>query len=320
MRYKKFGKSDMNVSVIGLGTWAMGGAVQGSNSWGALNDSEAISAIRKAVDCGVNLIDTAPVYGIGHAEELVGKAIKGIREKVILVTKCGPVKKDGKIYRDLRPEAIRNQLEASLSRLGVDALDIFLIHWPDPNTPLEDSLGELVRLKQEGKFRYLGVSNFDRELLKKAVSIADISWDQPEYSILARQNEEIISFCKDKGIGVMTYGSLGAGILSGKYSKLPDFAANDVRETFYHKFFSEPAFGKTMELVDVLRSIADGHGKPVSHVAINWVTQQEGVSTALVGAKTVMQAEENALAGSWELSEEELAEINRAYGRIFAGN
>lgn len=320
MRYKKFGKSDMEVSVIGLGTWALGGAAEGSTSWGALKDSDSISAIRKAVDCGVNLIDTAPVYGMGHAEELVGKAIKGIREKVILVSKCGPVKKDGKIYRDLRPEAIRKQLEGSLSRLGIEALDVLLIHWPDPNTPLEDSLGELVRLKQEGKFRYLGVSNFDRELLKKAVSIADISWDQPEYSILARQNEEIIGFCKERGIGVMTYGSLGAGILSGKYGKIPDFAANDVRETFYHKFFSEPAFGKTMELVGVLRSIADGHGKPVAHVAINWVTQREGVSTALVGAKTVMQAEENALAGAWELSDEELAGINKAYDRIFIGD
>jgi aryl-alcohol dehydrogenase-like predicted oxidoreductase len=312
MRYKCLGKTGLRVSVIGQGTWAMG-----KDMWGSVEDSNSIDTIRKAVDCGINLIDTAPGYGAGHSEQVVGRAIKGVRDRVNIATKCGVYVRDGNVLcHDLTPQAIRKELESSLSRLDTDWIDLYLIHWPDPGTPLEDSLGELERLRRAGKFRYLGVSNFDRDLLSRAMQITAIDCIQPQFSLLSRENEDLVNFAAANGIGVLTYGSLAAGMLTGKITKLPDFGEDDAR-SFFYPFFKEPMFGKCLELVEELRKIAVKHEKPVSHVALNWVTQQEGVSTALVGSMMPDQVEENALAGSWELTAEELAHIDGAYKKIF---
>lgn len=320
MRYKKLGNTDLNVSTVGLGTWALAGSVAGSDSWGVMDDRVSEDTIRHALERGINLIDTSPSYGIGHGEEVVGRAVMGQRHKAVIVTKCGTFKKDGKIYRDLRPEAIRGQLEGSLTRLGTEYTDLYLIHWPDPSTPLSDTLGELCRLKEEGKIRYIGVSNFSRELLDEARTMADIVCIQPQFSLLARESEGLIQYAHSLDMGVLTYGSLGAGILSGKYDKLPDFGGGDARNRFYKTFFSEPMFSRSMELVNVLRDIAGEHGRPVSQVAINWVAQQPWVTSAIVGAKNEGQIEENAMAGEWMLSENELEKIRSAYADIMEIN
>ncbi len=312
MRYKRLGNSSLEVSVVGLGTWAIGG-----DFWGKVDDNRSIETIQRAIDCGINLIDTAPAYGSGHAERIVGQAIKGRRDKVIIATKCGIIKEGGRVSRNLRPESIRKEVDDSLRRLGVDVIDLYQIHWPDNSTPLEDTLNELVKLRDAGKFKYIGVSNFDRKLLEEATSIAEIVSLQPPYSLLDREIEkDVLPFCREKGIGILTYGSLGGGILTGKFKERPKFDKDDRRENFY-PFFNEPLWSKAMELVEVLRQIAVEVDKPVAHVAINWLNQQEGVSSSLVGAKTPEQAEQNAASADWELSREQLDAIESAYKRIF---
>jgi len=315
MRYKRLGNSDLVVSVVGLGTWAIGG-----DFWGSVDDALSIKTIQRAIDCGINLIDTAPAYGNGHAERIVGEAIKGRRDKVIIATKCGIVREGPRFIRTLKPESIRKEIDESLRRLGVDVIDLYQIHWPDKKTPLEDTVNELVKLKQAGKFRYLGVSNFDRKLMEEITSMTEVVSLQPQYSLLERGIEkDLLPFCREKGIGVLTYGSLGAGILTGKFKEKPKFEEGDYREKFY-PFFREPLWSKAMQLVEALREIAYEVGKPVAHVAINWVNQQEGVTSALVGAKTPEQAEQNAGAGEWELSEEHLKRIEAAYKNIFGSD
>jgi aryl-alcohol dehydrogenase-like predicted oxidoreductase len=312
LRYKRLGKSDLNISVVGLGTWAMG-----NDAWGAVEDSASIETIRAAIDSGVNLIDTAPAYGAGHAEEIVGRAIRGLRGKVIIATKCG-VLRDGKKYsRCLKPESIRKEIDDSLRRLGVDVIDLYQIHWPDVNTPLEDTIEELIKIKASGKFRHLGVSNFNNEQMLKVMERMELVSLQPQYSLLSRENESYIDFCKENNIGVLSYGSLGAGLLSGKFKERPTFEDGDNRGNFY-PFFKEPLWSKSVQLLDVLKAIAQKHEKPVSHVAVNWVTQNDRITTALVGAKTPAQARENAESASWELTECEIKEINTAYEKIMS--
>ena len=311
MKYKKLGNSDLMVSVVGLGTWAMG-----NDFWGEVDDSASINTIQKAIDCGVNLIDTAPAYGKGHAEIIVGKAIKGKRDKVVIATKCGIIP-GGEKVRNLKPQSIRNELHESLKRLNTDYIDLYQIHWPDEDTPIEETLEEMMKFQKEGKVKYIGVSNFDIELLSRSMEIAPITSIQPQFSLLSRENEQIIEFCRMHGIGVLSYGSLGAGMLSGKFTGKPEFNKGDNRSRFY-PFFNEPMLSKALRLVDELRKIAAKYDKPVSHIAINWVVQHEAISSALVGAKTPKQAEENALAGYWELAAEDISQIDRAYDEIFA--
>lgn len=315
MRTKQLGKSDLQVSVVALGTWPMGGS-----TYGQVDNKESIATIQAALDAGINLIDTAPAYGDGRAETVVGNAIKGRRDQVIIATKVGVVRKPGGKWRDLTPASIRQQIEGSLRRLNVDTIDLYQIHWPDPDTPIEDSIAELVKLREEGKFRYLGVSNFDTGLMDSVTRMTELASLQPHYSLLNREIEkDILPYCVKNQIGILAYGSLGSGILAGKYNEKPVFKPGDTRHNFY-RFYHEPMWSKAMRLVDVLREIASNHGKPVSHIAINWLTQQEGVTCALVGARRPSQIQENAGAGSWTLSDAELKQINRAWEHIFGGN
>jgi aryl-alcohol dehydrogenase-like predicted oxidoreductase len=303
----------MEVSVVSLGTWVVGG-----NQWGETDDKQSIATIQKAIDSGINLIDTAPVYGIGHSEEVVGKAIKDRRDRVFIATKCG-LQRKGKVYQQsLRPSEIRKELENSLSRMGIERIDLYQCHWPDPNTPIEDTLDEMLKMQSEGKIRYIGVSNFDLPLLERALKFAPIVSIQPQYSLLERSIEkDILPFCKNRKIGVMTYGSLGSGILTGKYIKRPTFKKSDARNFFY-PFYKDPYWSFFQALISEIKKIAKEKGKSVAQVAINWVAQQQGVATAIVGARTPEQAAINASAGEWELSDEDLKRIESAYHRIFA--
>lgn len=308
MQFRKLGSSTLSVSVVGLGTWALG-----DDFWGSVDDRESIKAIHAAIDAGINLIDTAPAYGAGHSEEVVGKAIKDRRERVIVATKVGVLRRGKEFVRSLKPESVRAEIDDSLRRLGVDVIDLWQIHWPDASTPLEDTLGEIERIRAQGKFRYLGVSNFDIPLMEKARAVSEIVSLQPHYSLLERKiDAEILPYCASHGVGVLGYGTLAAGLLTGKFTEVPKFAPGDHRDNFY-PFFAEPLFGRVQQLLSVLSEIAVERKVTVGQVATNWAISQRGMTTALVGAKNVAQAAQNAAAGDFSLSAEELARIERGY-------
>ncbi len=314
MEYRKLGTSELNVSAVGLGTWAMG-----DDFFGKVDDADSIAAIQAGLDSGINLIDTAPAYGAGHAEVVVGKALKNRRDGVVVATKCGIIRKDGEFIRDLRPESLRREIDDSLRRLNLDVIDLYQIHWPDKNTPLDDTVAELIKIQESGKFRYLGVSNFPPKLMDRVRDMTGLISTQPQYSMLDRRIEsDVLPYAVKHGLGVLSYGTLAGGVLTGKYKSIPDFPEGDNRANFYD-FFSEPLWSKIQPIVEKLRAVAADHDVPPSAVAINWTIQQEGITTALVGAKRPDQAQANAAAGDWTLPAETVAEItsviDAAFGR-----
>ena len=307
MDYRRLGKSELNLSVIGLGTWPLG-----ERHWGPISESEAIATIQQAIDSGINLIDTAPLYGSGRSEEIVGKAIKGRRQQVVVATKCGVRPKGNDLTHDLNPGAIRKEVETSLKLLDTDIIDLYQCHFPDPHTPVADTMAEMLKMKAEGKIRYIGVSNFDSALLDEARKTAPIASNQVHYSLLNRGIEnELLPFCLEQDIGVLAYGPIAGGILSGKYKEKPKFAPGDAR-TFMYNYYEEPLWSKVQPLLKDIKAIAERHGKPPAQVAINWVRQQPGVTSALVGARSPQQAEANAAAGAWRLSAEEMAGLRKS--------
>lgn len=321
MRYKQYNNTDLKTSVVGIGTWPMSNIF-----WGKTEEKDCLATLNEALDCGINLIDTAPCYGDGRTEKLIAQVMKGRnREDVVISTKCGLYRNMGyEFCNDLRPIAVRKEIEGSLKRLNTDYIDVYFIHKPDPETPLEVTFKVLTELKAEGKFKYLGVSNFDFDLLEKAAMLhtnepdvyARVDFIQPRYSLLSRESEFMNKAAKYHGIGVMSFGSLDGGILTGKFKEPPKFNADDMRGNFYH-YFTEPNFSKCKALLEVLEQIAQAHDAPVGQVAINWVAQQDFISTTLVGAKTPAQIRQNAEAGNWELTQAEMTAIDDAYARIF---
>ena len=312
METRRLGKTDLQVSVVGLGTWALGG-----DFFGAVDDDQSVRAIQAAVDSGINLVDTAPAYGAGHAEEVVGRALEGRRDRVVVATKVGVLREGGEFIRNLKPESIRKEIDDSLRRLRVDVIDLYQVHWPDTDTPLEDSLEELARIREAGKFRYLGVSNFGPELMDRAAAVTEIVSLQPHYSLLRRDIErDALPYCRERGLGVLSYGTLAGGILTGKFREIPKFEEGDRRGDFYD-FFKEPVWSRVQGLLDVLGTIADERGRTTAQVAVRWAVQQPGITTALVGAKTPEQARSNAEAGDWELSADELRRIDLALRAYF---
>lgn len=313
MKYRKLGTSGIDVSVIAQGTWAMG-----NDFFGDVDKDLAIKCIRTSVDCGVNLIDTAPAYGDDYeSEKVVGEAIKGIRDKVVLATKLGVLRFHGQNYvKCSDPNVMRIELEQSLRTLKTDYIDVYQIHWPDHNNPLEPALEQLVKFKEEGKIRAIGVSNFNVEQIKIAKQVADIACVQPPMNLLNRSSFDngIMDCCINNNIGVLTYGSLGGGILTGKMER-PEIAGNELRGAFY-SFYSEEMWPKCQELIAILRGIADERGVSVAEVSINWVLAQRGVSAALLGAVKPEDAIENAKAADWSLSDDEIKTINDNYAKI----
>jgi len=313
MKYRKLGSSHMEVSVVSLGTWVLGG-----DQWGEADDKQSIATIQSAIDLGINLIDTAPAYGLGHAEEIVGKAIKGRRDRIFIASKCGLQKRGKRFVVSLKPHDIRKELEDSLLRMGIETIDLYQCHWPDPNTPIEWTLEEMQRLQSEGKISALGVSNFDVPLLEKASNVAPVTSVQPQYSLLERDVERaLLPFCTKRQIGVMTYGSLGGGILTGKYEERPTFKKNDARNYFY-RYYREPLWRLVQDLLEEMKKISLENGKPIAQVAINWILERAGVTTAIVGARTPEQVAINADASSWVLPKDDVLRIDQAYQRIFA--
>ena len=310
MKYRELGTTGMNISQITLGTWGMGDV-----GWDHYDESTRIDAIRTAAQCGVNLIDTAPAYNNGAAARLVGRALAqlGIRNELYISTKCGNVFVDGKVYRrDGSAAMIRQQCEESLVNLQTDHIDVMLIHWPDPDTPFEETLGALNELKKEGKILHIGVSNFTQEQILEAGKYGQIEVIQPPYSMVNTQQEEMMQWAFSQGIGSVTYGALGGGILTGKIREAKEYAPTDSRNRFY-KHFHEPLFSCAMKIVDVMDEISESHGNvPLSQIALNWSYRKDYVSTCIVGAQTKEKVLENCAAADWSLSEEEAAILDEA--------
>ena len=311
MHTQRLGNTDLRLSRIGLGTWALGGG-DWTFSWGAQDDAESIRTIRRALDLGINWIDTAPVYGLAHSEEVVGKALKGITPKQLIATKCGRCwDKDRKIYPCLKRESIRAEAEASLRRLGIDVIDLYQIHWPQPDADIEEGWTAVAELVREGKVRYAGVSNFSLAQLKRIQPIHPVASLQPPYSMLARGVEaELLPYCHEHHIGVIAYSPMQKGLLTGKVTpqwvtQLPadDHRRNDLQ-------FQPPRLAANLEVAEGLRRLAETNGRTASQAAIAWVLRRPEVTAAIVGARKPSQIEETLPAADWQLSPEDLAGID----------
>jgi aryl-alcohol dehydrogenase-like predicted oxidoreductase len=315
MNSRQLGKNGPYLTEIGLGAWAIGGPWQWG--WGPQDDDQSIKTIHRALELGINWVDTAAVYGLGHGEEIVGRAIKGKQSDVLIATKCGLVWDDRRRVRNnIRPESIRKECENSLKRLQMDVIDLYQIHWPDQQTKVQDSWGEMVRLKEEGKVRHIGVSNFDVKLLEKCQKIHPVQSLQPPYSILHRIKypeieKEILPWCKQNGVGVIAYGPLQSGLLTGKFShkKLEQLAHDDWRHR--SEFFKEPAFSTSLEFVEKLKPIAHKYGKSLTELAIAWVLMNTAMTSAIVGARHPEQVDSNIGGAGWKISDENMEEISR---------
>jgi aryl-alcohol dehydrogenase-like predicted oxidoreductase len=311
MKKIRLGSAGPDITRIGLGTWAIGGAGW-QFAWGAQDDADSIAAIRRALDLGINWIDTAAVYGLGHSEEMVGRAIEGRREGVLVATKCSRVlDPDGAIVGRLRAESVRGELEASLRRLRTDRIDLYQVHWPVPDDrELEEGWAEIAKAVREGKVRWAGVSNFSVEQLKRVQAIHPVTSLQPPFSMLRRGVEQdLLPFCAANGIGVICYSPMQAGLLTGAFTRERAAAlpADDWRRN--SPFFKEPGLSANLAVVDGLRVIAARRGCPVGEVAIAWVLRQPGVTGAIVGARRPEQIEGTVGAVGLYLTEAELAEI-----------
>jgi len=328
MDKRRLGHTDLYVTPIGLGTWAVGG---GNNpyGWGAQDDSESVASIQRGLDLGINWIDTAAGYGKGHAEEIVGRAIAGRGDEVVLATKCGILwKEDGSdIYGHLKTDSIRREVEQSLRRLNVDVIDLYQIHWPLPDEDIEEGWAAICDLVKEGKVRYGGVSNFSVEQLERIRSREPVASLQPPYSMLERGIEqEILSYCGANNIGVIVYSPMQAGLLTGRMTKerVANFPGDDWRKGASH--FQMPALTANLQLVEGLRSIAERNGRPVSQLAIAWVLRRPEISAAIVGTRRPSQIEETAGAADWRLSADDIAAIDallaergRSLGAVHGG-
>ncbi len=291
MHTRQLGKTDLHITPLGLGTWAIGGGGWASG-WGPQDDQESIATIKRALELGINWIDTAAVYGLGHSEEIVGKAIKG-REKPYIFTKCSLVwDEKGNITNSLKASSIRHEVEASLKRLGIDVIDLYQIHWPNPDADIEEGWTTLAQLKQEGKIRAIGASNFNVEQLRRAQKIAPVDSLQPPYSLIKPDVEkEILPFCHEQNIGVIAYSPMASGLLTGAMTKervegLPD---DDWRKKAPE--FTEPRLSRNLELANLLSDIAYPYNRTTGEVAVAWVLRNPAVTGAIVGGRHMRQIE-----------------------------
>lgn len=311
MEGRRLGYTDLRLSSIGLGTWAIGGGGW-AFGWGPQDDEESVATIPYALEQGVNWIDTAPVYGLGHSEEVVGKVTKGLRGKVIIATKCGLVwDEKGEISGRLKKKSIRREVEASLRRLDIDVIDLYQIHWPDPDQEIEEAWSTMADLVREGKLRYIGVSNFRVEQLERIRPIHPVASLQPPYSMLNRGIEdELLDYCRAHDIGVIVYSPMECGLLTGKYTKehIRNLPSDDWRRT-KNSHFQEPELTANLELIEKLRLTAEKNGRTLAQLAVAWVLCRPEVTAAIVGARHPSQIEETALASEWALSKEDIAAI-----------
>ncbi len=310
MKTRQLGTTELHITPIGFGSWAVGGGGY-QFGWGPQDDEQSIAAINHALDLGINWIDTAAVYGLGHAEEVVARALKGRAERPYIFTKCERVwNEHGEIGGSLKAQSIRRECENSLRRLQVDVIDLYQIHWPDPEADIEEGWSAMADLKQEGKVRYIGVSNFNVNQMRRAMEIAPIASLQPPFSMIKRDIEkDILPFCQEQHIGVIVYSPMASGLLTGsmtreRIARLPD---DDWRRS--DDEFREPRLSRNLELVETLNEIAFVHNVTPGVVAIAWTLQHPGVSGAIVGARRPEQVDGIIAAAEFRLRDSETAQI-----------
>lgn len=315
MLHRTLGTTDLNLSVIGLGTWAIGGG-EWKFGWGDQDDSAAIACIRKAVEVGINWIDTAAVYGFGQSEVLVGKALKEIpaADRPLIATKCGRTNLGGgEIGKSLMRDSVIAECEESLQRLDVDCIDLYQVHWPEPDEQIEEGWQTLVELKEQGKVRHIGVSNHSADQLKRLAAIHPVASLQPPYSMLTRECEsELLPYCGENGIGVVCYSPMGKGLLTGRFTAERAASLSEKDHRSRDPRFLSPQLEVNLAFVARIESIAQDLGWTVAEVAIAWVLRREEVTSAIVGARSPEQIAETALAGDRTLDQASIDSIQQA--------
>lgn len=310
MEKRRLGNSDLEITRVGIGAWAIGGPGW-AFSWGAQDDGESIAAIRKGLDAGVNWIDTAAVYGLGHSEEVVARALDGVSGRPYVFTKCARVwNEKGEIGKCLKADSVRRECEASLCRLRVDTIDLYQMHWPEPDEDIEEGWATMAQLKQEGKVRWIGVSNFSVAQMKRAQAIAPITSLQPPYSLVSPDVEaEILPHALANGIGVIVYSPMKAGLLTGAMTRerALNLPADDWRRR--NPAFQEPNLSRNLELVEILRRVGVRHGRTPGEVAIAWTLRNPAVTAAIAGVRKPSQVDGVMGAAGFRLSDGEIAEI-----------
>ncbi len=313
MQKKRLGQSDLEITPLGVGAWAMGGG-DWAFSWGPQDDNDSIKAVHAALDGGWNWIDTAPVYGLGHSEEVLGRALKERSDKPLIFTKCERVWNDQRqIMKSLKRDSLRTECEASLRRLQVDAIDLYQIHWPEPDEDIEEGWETLAQLKEEGKVRWIGVSNFNLAQLERARAIAPVTSVQPPYNLLARDIEtELLPYCAQHNIGILCYSPMHSGLLAGRMTRerIEAMPQDDHRRRRPH--FQEPLLTRNLALVELLREIGATHGRTPGEVAIAWTLRRPEVTAAIVGLRNAGQLDGVRGATEFRLSPEEIARIEAA--------
>ena len=313
MRTRQLGNSDLHITPMGFGAWAIGGGGW-AFAWGAQDDADSIASIHEALDLGLNWIDTAAVYGLGHSEEVVAKALEGVRDRPYVFTKCARVWDENRqIGKRLKADSIRRECEDSLRRLKVDVIDLYQLHWPEPAEDIEEGWLTMVKLKEEGKVRWIGVSNFAAAQMAQIAKYGPITSLQPPYSMIRRDIEpSILPYCLANNIGVIVYSPMQSGLLTGAWTKervtaLPE---DDWRRE-KNKHFQEPLFTRNLHLVELLKAIGARHGRTPGEVAIAWTLRHPAVTAAIVGARKPGQLRELIGAAEWRLTDGEVDEIEQ---------
>ncbi len=309
MNTRKLGRTDLHLSEVGFGAWAIGGG-DWSFGWGPQDDDEAVAAIRRAVEVGVNWIDTAAVYGLGHSEELVAKAFEGHRKEIIIASKCSLVwDEDRKVSSNLSADSVRKECEDSLRRLNTDYIDLYQIHWPQDDEHIEEGWTVIGDLIKEGKIRYGGVSNFNVSHMERSQQIHPIASLQPPYSMMRRDVERAeYQYCEDNSIGVIAYSPMQSGLLTGTFD-MSRVAENDWRRNSQE--YQEPNLSINLEFVEQLRTISDKYDKTVAQLAIAWVLRLDVITAAIVGARRPSQIEETVGGADWKIEDEDLTQIDQ---------
>jgi aryl-alcohol dehydrogenase-like predicted oxidoreductase len=312
MQKKRLGMSDLEITPLGVGAWAMGGNGW-QFGWGPQDDDQSIAAIHAALDRGINWIDTAAIYGLGHSEEVVARALQGRSHKPYVFTKCGIVWNERReTSRTINPDSIRREVEASLRRLKMDAIDLYQIHWPEPDREVEAAWTMMAKLRAEGKVRFIGVSNFNAAQMQRAQAIAPITSLQPPYSIISPEIEQaIFPFAQANNIGVIVYSPMKSGLLSGAMTRerIAALPEDDFRKRTPN--FNEPLVSRNLKLAELLGQIGQKHGRTAGEVAIAWTLRHPAVTGAIVGVRSAQQVDGVIGAAEFRLTPEEIAEIDR---------
>jgi aryl-alcohol dehydrogenase-like predicted oxidoreductase len=310
MQTRQLGNSDLHITPLGVGAWAMGGAGW-LFSWSHQDDDASISAIHAALDAGMNWIDTAAVYGLGHSEEVLAKALEGRANRPYVFTKCARIWDENRqIGKSLKADSVRRECEASLRRLKVDVIDLYQIHWPEPDEDVEEGWVTLARLKEEGKVRWIGVSNFNLDQLKRAQAIAPITSLQPPYSLIRREVEvDVLPYCAERNIGVIAYSPMGSGLLTGTMTRerIVNLPEDDWRRRGPQ--FQEPLVTRNLKIADKMKEIAARHDRSAGEAAVAWVLRNSVVTGAIVGVRNQQQVAGVIRAMDFRLSEDEIDEI-----------